>query len=130
MILRNCRIIGCIFVMCFFILVANGLTRSLPRFEENVQREDFKLLIDPAIKKGHAKIYRYNGVFPGVRLLLVDKRVVIVCHTVCGTFLNFFVSLPSSNHRLCQRILALGEREYGLSTKPIYQFLILRFAWF
>ncbi|XP_078363244.1 uncharacterized protein LOC144647329 isoform X3 [Oculina patagonica] len=43
----------------------NGLSRSLPRFEENVQREDFKLLIDPAIKKGHAKIYRYNGVFPG-----------------------------------------------------------------
>ena len=67
MILRNCCSSGCTFVMCFLFFLANGLTRSLPRFEENAQREDFKLLIDPAIKKGHAKIYRYNGVFPGVR---------------------------------------------------------------
>lgn len=45
----------------------NGLTKPLPELNENGHRQDFKLLIDPAIKKGHSKIYRYNGVFPGVR---------------------------------------------------------------
>lgn len=99
----------------FFVLLANGLTRSLPRSEENEQREDFKLLIDPAIKKGHAKIYRYNGVFPGVRLLTVNKSVVIFIRRVVRiTLLNLFILLPSSNHQLSQRTLAPGEQEYGL----------------
>lgn len=112
----------------FFVLLANGLTRSLPRSEENEQREDFKLLIDPAIKKGHAKIYRYNGVFPGVRLLTVNKSVVIFIRRVVRiTLLNLFILLPSSNHQLSQRTLAPGEQEYGLSTKPICPFLISRF---
>ena len=54
------------FFFLHFIIV-NGLTKPLPEPNENGHRQDFKLLIDPAIKKGHSKIYRYNGVFPGVR---------------------------------------------------------------
>lgn len=50
----------------------NGLTKPLPEPNENGHRQDFKLLIDPAIKKGHSKIYRYNGVFPG-QLPVVPK---------------------------------------------------------
>lgn len=43
----------------------NGLTKPFPHPNDDGHRQDFKLLIDPAIKKGHSKIYRYNGVFPG-----------------------------------------------------------------
>ena len=67
-------------------LIVNGLTRSLPQPDDNVQRQDFKLLIDPAIKKGHAKIYRYNGVFPGVRFFSVHKSGAVFHLIVNKTF--------------------------------------------
>lgn len=106
----------------------NGVTKSLPQPDDHVQRQDFKLLIDPAIKKGHAKIYRYNGVFPGVSLLTADGTGVISRLIVLKPFLKLLIALPSSNHRLSLRTLAPGEQEYGLSTKPIYQFPISRFV--
>ena len=49
-------------------LLVNGLSRSLHQQSGQVQRQDFKLLIDPALKKGHVKIYRFSGVFEGVRV--------------------------------------------------------------
>lgn len=65
------------------------MSRPLGRSEENVQREDFKLLIDPAIKKGHAKIYRYGGVFPGVSRANVYESALIL-HLVVHTSVEVF----------------------------------------
>ena len=46
----------------------NGVLNSFGRPDEGDERRNYKLLIDPAIKKGHQKIYRFDGVFPGVCL--------------------------------------------------------------
>ncbi|XP_031568728.1 histone-lysine N-methyltransferase SETD1B-like [Actinia tenebrosa] len=45
--------------------VANGAGRSLSRQEDVKQRRNYKLLIDPALKKGSQKIFRYDGEFDG-----------------------------------------------------------------
>lgn len=50
-------------------IVANGAGRSLNRHDDGKQRRNYKLLIDPALKKGSQKIFRYDGEFDGVRLL-------------------------------------------------------------
>ena len=50
-----------------FCLVVNGVSCTTNRPDDVNQRKNYKLLIDPAIKKGHQKIYRFDGVFPGVR---------------------------------------------------------------
>lgn len=112
-------------------LLVNGLSRSLHQQSGQVQRQDFKLLIDPALKKGHVKIYRYNGVFEGVRLLSLDETRQTFRRNVTKTFLNLSivrVRFLSSNHRLSQRIRVPGERGYGVLTKQTYQFLTLRFV--
>lgn len=35
------------------------------------KKKNYKLLVDPALKKGCTKVYRYDGVVPGVREVIV-----------------------------------------------------------
>ena len=60
----------------------NGVSCTSQRVDDVNQRKNYKLLIDPAIKKGHQKIYRFDGVFPGVcgkmTLTLIKKFPGIV----------------------------------------------------
>lgn len=47
-------------------LSVSGMNGGDPHGKNTKSKRNYKLLIDPAIKKGHQKIYRFDGTFPGV----------------------------------------------------------------
>lgn len=44
----------------------NGIIRPVHADQTEKKKRDYKLIVDPALKQGPEKVYRYDGIVPGV----------------------------------------------------------------
>ena len=96
------------------------MSKNQKKKNSEEKKQNFKLLIDPTIKKGHTKIVRYDGILTGVSVISCVYIIMFPISKNCGTkklcsytaqhHAEYYI-FTLENYKVCRKTLFITLRE-------------------